>query len=470
MSDSKSSTRDGAVARAASHFDSGEFVTGLARLVGHPTQSQLPGAHPALASYFSDAVGPELSALGFALDVLDNPESGAGPVLLATRHEGDDRPSVLIYGHGDVVVGQDERWRAGLVPWSVTPDGDRLYGRGTADNKGQHWTNIGGLRAVIAERGSLGFNCTILLESDEEMGSRGLREFCRIHADRLRADVLIASDGPRLDPARATIVLGSRGLVNFELALKLREGAHHSGNWGGLIRDPGVVLSHAIACLTDARGQIAVPEWRPTSLTPEIRALLADVKVSGGDGSPEIDTDWGEAELSPEERVYGWNSFAVLALELGDPARPQNAIAPEARAVCQLRYVVGTDPDDILPALRRHLDANGFRDVTITPTRMAGMRATRSDPRNEWVQRALASVNETLGDTGGGTAALIPNIGGGIPNDIFAEDLGMPTVWIPHSYAGCNQHAPNEHMLASVAREGLQIMAGLFWDIGADAR
>jgi len=123
-------------------------------------------------------------------------------------------------------------------------------------------------------------------------------------------------------------------------------------------------------------------------------------------------------------------------------------------------------PDDILPALRRHLDAHGFRDIDVTPTRMAGMRATRSDPTNEWVQRALASVNQTLGDNGGGTAALIPNIGGGIPNDIFAEDLDMPTVWIPHSYAGCNQHAPNEHMLASVAREGLQIMAGLFWDIG----
>ena len=462
-------SRESAVARAAAHFDGGDFVEGLSRLVSHQTQSQLPNSRPALESYFTDAIGPELEAIGFSRDILDNPDPEAGPVLLATRHEGDDRPSVLMYGHGDVVAGQDERWRAGLAPWTVTPDGDRLYGRGTADNKGQHWTNLGGLRAVIEERGALGFNCTILLESDEEMGSRGLRDFCRQHADRLRADMLIASDGPRLDPARATIVLGSRGLVNFELALKLRDGAHHSGNWGGLIRDPGVVLSHAITCLTDARGQIAVPEWRPASLTPDIRALLAKVQVKGGDGSPEIDHDWGEEELSPEERVYGWNSFAVLALDLGDPARPQNAIAPEARATCQLRYVVGTDPDDILPALRRHLDSHGFHDVTVTPTRMAGMRATRSNPDNEWVQCALASVNQTLKEIGGAPAALIPNIGGGIPNEIFVEDLAMPTIWIPHSYAGCNQHAPDEHMLAPVAREALQVMAGLFWDIGSDS-
>jgi len=461
-------TRQAVIDRLLADFDDGDFVEELTRRVAIPTESQVPESFPHLHRYLAEEIAPELDRMGYETQIIENPVEGGGPFLIGRRIEGEDLPNVVTYGHGDVVAGQDDKWRAGLAPWNVTPDGDRLYGRGTADNKGQHWTNIGGLRAVIAERGRLGFNCTILLESDEEMGSRGLREFCRQHADRLRADVLIASDGPRLDPARATIVLGSRGLVNFELALKLRDGAHHSGNWGGLIRDPGVVLSHAIASLSDARGQIAVPEWRPTSLTPDIRALLAKVKVSGGDGSPDIDTDWGEEDLSPEERVYGWNSFAVLALDLGNPERPQNAIAPEARAVCQIRYVVGTDPDDILPALRRHLDAHGFRDINVTPTRMAGMRATRSDPNNEWVQRALASVNETLQGTSGGEAALIPNIGGGIPNDIFAEDLGMPTVWIPHSYAGCNQHAPNEHMLASVAREGLQIMAGLFWDIGAD--
>lgn len=455
-------TREGAIARAAQYFDSGEFTAGLARLVASPTQSQLPDAYPALAGYFNETLGPDLTELGFSLALLDNPEVEAGPILVARRHEGDGLPTILIYGHGDVVVGQDERWHSSLTPWSVVAKDGRLYGRGTADNKGQHWTNIGGLWSVIAERGRLGFNCTLLLESDEEMGSRGLRAFCAQHRDLLRADVLIASDGPRLDPERATIVLGSRGLVNFELALKLRDGAHHSGNWGGLLRDPGTVLAHALACLTDARGQIAVPEWRPDSLTPEIREILNAITVAGGPGAPEIDADWGEAGLSPEERVYGWNSFAVLALELGDPAKPQNAISPGARAVCQLRYVVGTDPDDVLPALRRHLDKHGFHDVTVTPTRMAGMRATRQDHHDPWVKLAVSSFTETLNTP----PALVPNIGGGIPNDVFIEVLDLPTVWVPHSYAGCNQHAPNEHILESVAREGLQIMAGLFWDIG----
>lgn len=455
-------TREGAVAEAERFFDEGDFLAGLSRLVAAPTQSQIDGAQPALRDYFTKIIAPEISRAGFTFEILDNPEPAAGPLLFAHRLENADLPTVLIYGHGDVVIGQDDKWRDGLSPWTLTAEGERLYGRGTADNKGQHWINISALKTVIAERGSLGFNCKILLESDEEMGSRGLHALCEQERERLAADVLIASDGPRLDPERATVVLGSRGLINFELSIKLRDGAHHSGNWGGLIKDPGIILAHAIASLTDERGRIAIDEWRPTSMTPAIRELLAELTVSGGEGAPDIDEDWGEAGFTPEERVYGWNSFAVLALELGDPDKPQNAIQPAARAVCQLRYVVGTEPDDIVPALRRFLDGRGFGNVDITPTRMA-MRATRLDADDPWAQLALKSLGQTLGKP----AALVPNIGGSIPNDIFADLLGLSTVWVPHSYAGCAQHAPNEHMLASVAREGLQIMTGLFWDIGA---
>jgi hypothetical protein len=79
------------------------------------------------------------------------------------------------------------------------------------------------------------------------------------------------------------------------------------------------------------------------------------------------------------------------------------------------------------------------------------------------VQRVAASVERTTGKR----PAILPNLGGSLPNDCFADVLGLPTVWIPHSYPGCSQHAPDEHLLASVAREGLAIMTGLFFDLGA---
>jgi len=75
---------------------------------------------------------------------------------------------------------------------------------------------------------------------------------------------------------------------------------------------------------------------------------------------------------------------------------------------------------------------------------------------------------ESILRTTGVAPAILPNIGGSLPNDCFAEVLGLPTLWVPHSYAGCSQHAPDEHALGSILREGLQIMAGLYWDLAEE--
>jgi hypothetical protein len=90
------------------------------------------------------------------------------------------------------------------------------------------------------------------------------------------------------------------------------------------------------------------------------------------------------------------------------------------------------------------------------------MEATRLDPDDPWVSWGLASMQASSGVT----PALLPNLGGTLPNDVFACLLQLPTLWIPHSYPACAQHAANEHLLGSVARESLQIMAGIFWDLG----
>jgi acetylornithine deacetylase/succinyl-diaminopimelate desuccinylase-like protein len=455
-------SREAALARIEGDIDGGAFLEELAEMVAVQTESQEPAKRGELRRYLDGLMAPRLAAMGFATEVLENPEDPGLPFLLAERIEAPGLPTVLVYGHGDVIRAQTAQWRQGLDPFRLVVEGDRAYGRGTADNKGQHCINFAALRAVLAERGRLGFNCKIVLETGEECGSPGLDALIAAETARFAADVLIASDGPKLDPARPTLFTGSRGAVNFDLTVALREGAHHSGNWGGLLKDPAVILAHAIAAIVDRRGQIKVPEWRPTSLTPEIRAALADCPV-GGFAGPAIDADWGEEGLTPSERVFGWNSFAVLAAKSGVPEAPVNAISGRASAHCQLRYVVGTDPADILPALRRHLDAEGFGEVEITPADRGLFHATRLSPDHPWVKRVAASIETTTGKR----PALLPNLAGSIPNECFAETLGLPTVWVPHSYPGCSQHAPNEHLLLSSARESLRMMTGLFWDVGA---
>ena len=160
--------------------------------------------------------------------------------------------------------------------------------------------------------------------------------------------------------------------------------------------------------------------------------------------------------------MFGWNSFEVLAFTTGTPERPVNAIPGRARAHCQLRYVVDTPTDVIIPALRRHLDRNGFQNVDVRAGREGFFKPSRLDPADPWVDWVARSLERTSGSR----PTILPNLGASLPNDIFVDVLKLKTIWIPHSYAGCSQHAPDEHLLAPIAREGLGLMAGLFWDLG----
>ena len=455
-------SRKDAINCAATYFDSGDFLKDLERRVAIKTESQIFEERKGEMSEYMEEMRLTLSPLGFDTKIFENPNPKAGPIFFAERIEDEKLKTVLTYGHGDVVRGQEEKWLKNLTPWSLFIDGDKIYGRGTADNKGQHSINIGALSAILKTRGNLGFNSKIIIETGEESGSPGLSEFAHRNKDILKADVLISSDGPRLQPERPTLFMGSRGSFVFDIEVSLRKGAHHSGNWGGLIGNPALILANALACISDKRGQIQVPEWRPNTLTNSIRMALADCEVDGGDDGPMVDPEWGEKSLTPAERVFAWNSFEILAFTAGVPEKPVNAIPGNAKARCQLRFVVGTDVDDVIPALERHLKKNGFTQVSVKAADRGILHATRLDPDNPWVRWAVSSIQKTTDKK----PAILPNLGGGLPNDVFSEILGLPTLWVPHSYASCSQHAPNEHILAPIMREGLEMMAGLFWDIG----
>lgn len=454
-------TRSTAVHLAGEYFDSGAFRHDLAARVAARTESQDPASGPALRTYLTDRLIPDVESMGFSARVVDNPVSASHPFLIAHRIEDASLPTVLTYGHGDVQLAHAESWRAELDPWTVTVDGDRWYGRGTADNKGQHTVNLGALRQVLTAReGRLGYNVTLLIDMGEETGSPGLDEVCALRKSELTADLLLASDGPRLAADLPTLFLGSRGAANFTLRYRARSESHHSGNWGGVLSNPAIVIANAVASMVGRRGELLVDALRPPAIPDAVRAALAKVSVDDSPGSPTVDADWGEPGLTPSERLFGWNTLEVLAMIAGDPDGPVNAIPGEARAHCQLRFVVGTDAENIESILRDHLDSQGFSMIDVTVEHV--MAATRLDPEDPWVRWALASIAATTGKAAG----LLPNLGGSLPNAAFANVLGLPTIWIPHSYPGCAQHAPNEHLLAPLMREALQIMAGLFWDLG----
>ncbi|MCU0889837.1 MAG: M20/M25/M40 family metallo-hydrolase [Rubritepida sp.] len=455
--------RDAALAAAGAMFDEGRFRALLSDLVAIPSTSQDAEGAPHLQRYLEEGLRPWLERLGFTIAIHDNPVPGFGPILTGERIEDAARPTILLYGHGDTVRGLADQWSPGLDPWTLTEREGRWYGRGSADNKAQHALNLLALEAVLAVRGGrLGANIKLVIEMAEERGSPGLREFVAANAAMLAADALIASDGPRVAPSVPTIATGTRGTFHFDLVIRLRPGGVHSGHWGGLTRDPAVLLAHALTTLMDRDGKILVRDWLPANGVPAaVRGVLAGCALDGGGEAATIDEGWGEPGLTAAEKVYGWNSLIVLAMTSGRPENPVNAVAPDARAHCQIRYTVDTDPATFEAALRRHLDAEGFGFVAIEN---AGVRmpASRTAPDAPWVRWAAESMERSLGKR----VQIIPNASGGLPGDVFVDHLHVPLVWVPHSYSGCQQHGPNEHVLPGAMREGMLAFAGIWWDLG----
>ncbi len=453
-------TRTDTIARAQTMLRSGEFLDELSRRVAYQTESQNPEKHAALHAYLTDELQPAFKAMDFSTRLIESP-AGKGPYLLAEYRESDSAPTVLVYGHGDVVDGMAGEWRDNLDPWRTTQIGNRLYGRGTADNKGQHSINMAALRAVREARGGrLGFNVKFIIEMGEEIGSPDLPQVCEKLRDDLKADLLLASDGPRLSAERPTLFLGCRGGIRIHLDVNLREGGHHSGNWGGVLANPATILASAIASLVDSRGRMQLDALKPPPLSNRIRAALADVEVKPMADEPALSENWGEEGLSAAERLYAWNTLEVLAMSSGNIEKPANAIPGRASAVLQLRFVVGTRVDNIADAIRAHLHARGFPMVEVSATQR--FAASRTDLDSPWINWTAESIRKTTGKA----PAVLPNFGGSLPNDVFTDILKIPTMWVPHSYPGCSQHAPDEHILLSVTEEALGIMAGLFWDLG----
>ena len=458
-------SRAAAIACAHTYFDNGEFLVDLRRRVAIPSTSQEPERAGALRGYLDDEMAPSLAPLGFTSRVLDNP-SGP-PFLVAERIEDPALLTILIYGHGDTVRGLDDLWRPGLSPWVLAVEGDRVYGRGTADNKGQHSINIAALAAVLAEReragARLGFNVKILIEMGEEVGSIGLHELCVKHKDGLlKADVLIASDGPRIAPGQPTIFLGARGGHPIDLVVELREGGHHSGNWGGLLANPGIILAHALACITDARGTI---------LRAGVAAAAAAVGAAQPRRSrgrrrrqrPDASTRIGASRSS--RRPSACSAGTASRCWHSPPARRNGRSTPFPAMRGRTASCATWSEPRPTTSFRR---CAAISTATALPRSRCASAAPVSSRRAGSIPTIPGSVSPPARSRRrpAGKPTILPNLGASLPNDSFIDVLGLRTIWVPHSYAGCSQHAPDEHLLAPIAREGLGAMAGLFWDIG----
>ncbi|MEV0676381.1 M20/M25/M40 family metallo-hydrolase [Actinosynnema sp. NPDC050436] len=389
-------------------------------------------------------------------------ETGGWPALVGTAPGPADAPHVLVYGHYDVQpAGPLHEWLS--PPFEPDFRDGRVYGRGTGDNKGQHLAQLLGLRALREITGGLPCRVTVLLDGEEETGSPNLAKAVR-QLDR--PDLVVWSDGPVHESGRASVVLGVRGIVTFELRVRGANDVLHSGNWGGVAPNPAWRLVQVLAGMRDAQGNVLVEGFADdvVPLSPGERDALERLPVD----VPEVLAGIGVSGLEPPaglgyyQRLTG-PTFSINSLTCEDAGEHRTVVPNVAVAKCDMRLVGGQRADAVFAAIRAHL-ARHAPDVELVTG--GAMNPSRTLPETRWTQAVLRGAEVGLGEE----PLLLPALGGSLPIAAFTDELDVPCYGVPLANVDEHNHAPNENLVLDWFRRGIVAAATVQRAIAEEGR
>ena len=368
-------------------------------------------------------------------------DTGGYPVVFGEVRAPGAARTVLVYGHYDVQPPEPlEAWDT--PPFEPSIRNGRIYARGAGDNKGQMFAHLKAVEAVLRVRGRLPVNLKLCYEGEEEVGSRHLPAFVARHRALLAADMVYASDGP-MHPSGPLVFFGCRGVLTLEMTAHGARRDLHSGNYGGIAPAPARRLTQALASLWDRRGRVAVKGFydrvRPPSAAD--RRVLRETPVDFA----ALEKDLGVVPVTGRNagayyrRLLLEPNLNVAGLTSGYQGPGSKTIIPSvARAKLDVRLVMDQTPDEIEAKIAAHLRRHGFADVEL---RRHGAMAPSRTPVDHPLGRA---VIRAVTQAWGRPPVVLPNLGGSIPDWLFTQVLGVPSVWVPYAPHDEANHAPNE--------------------------
>jgi acetylornithine deacetylase/succinyl-diaminopimelate desuccinylase-like protein len=390
--------------------------------------------------------------------------TGGNPVVYGEDlGAGSSAPTVLIYGHYDVVeVEPAGEWT--LDPFKAEMRGDELFGRGSTDMKGQIIASLAAVDAVRAG-GTAPVNFKFLLEGEEEYPPRHLEAFLEEQRDRLASDICLNPDAGMVAPDTPTIVYGLRGNMRSVLTVRGPRRALHSGLFGGLVHNPIQALCELIAVLHTPEGRVAIPGFydnvRP--LDPDERALLAQLPVDEAfyrqaAGVPAL---WGEAGFTPLERLGARPAVVVTQF---DSEREKVVIPTQATADITFRMVPYQEPERIFQLFQ------AFVAKKLPPTVSWDLTYRGAYPpvftqRNSPAIRALTRAFQATW----GREPLFNLEGGGIPAAAWIESiLGIPSLLTGFASPEDGLHGPDEHVHLPTLKRGVETLIHFFFELAAE--
>ena len=426
--------------------------TYLARLVDYvrqPSVSALDWGIAETGGYIRDV----LRADGFDARLL--PTAGH-PAVIAHRAGPAGAPHVLIYGHYDVQPpGEDELWDS--PPFEPQVRDGRLYGRGTADNKGQHLAHIIATELLVEVCGDLPCSVTFVLDGEEELGSPNLDEALRGIRDELAADVVIASDGPVEASGRWQLVYGLRGILAFELAATGAARDLHSGHYGEIPPNPLWTLVHLLATMKDPAGNITIAGVNEliTPLPERERDAIAALEPD----PEQVLAAIGAARLAPSpaptigQRQMARPTLTINGLHGGyDGPRIKTILPHLAVAKCDIRLVDGQDADAVWTLVQQHVLRHAPQ---VTAIRHGAMHPSRTPMDTPYAEVVAAAVRAATGEE----PVHMPTLGGSLPLWVFTRSLGLPALLVPFGNVDEANHAPNENFALDRYYQGIAISA-----------
>ena len=401
----------------------------------------------------AEFVAADLKTIGFATEVR---ATEGHPIVVGKASNGAVNPAskgkaphVLFYGHYDVQpVDPLELWTSPpFEPRIDTLPGGRkiIVARGACDDKGQAMTFVEACRAYKAVTGSLPLQITMMIEGEEECGSKNLFPFVRDNADEFKLDLALVCDTGMWNAETPSITTSLRGLVYEEVKLTCADRDLHSGLFGGAAQNPIRVLSKILAAIHDDQGRVTIPGFYDgvPELPPDIKADLAGLNLTAEQflGQVGLKVPAGEKDRMLIEQITTRPTAEINGIVGGYTGEGAKTVLPgKASAKVSFRLVGDQDPNKIRDAFRAFVKARLPVDCTVEFANFADSRALALDFHNPVVDKARAALADEWGKK-----AVTVGAGGSIPivGD-FKSVLGMDSLMVGFALDDDRVHSPNE--------------------------
>lgn len=377
-----------------------QVLADLVELARIPSIS-LPAFDPQPVHRSAEAVARLLQAAGMSTDVVC---ADGLPAVIGHLPGPPGAPTVLLYAHHDVQPpGSSQDWLS--PPFQPERRGERLYGRGVADDKAGVMVHIAALRAHQQVCGGVPVSVTVLVEGEEEAGSQSLSRLLDRHHQRLDCDVLVLADSVNWAVGVPALTTTLRGSVRLTVTVRTLRHSVHSGMYGGPAPDALTAMCRLVASCHRPDGQVAVPGlvgWDaggPPYPEADFRAdagLLDGVTVTGTG--------------SLTSRLWTQPTVTVIGIDAPPVDEAANVLQPACRAKLSVRLAPSQDPDEAARAVAAHLQAHapwGAQVEVVAEDQSAGFQAPTEGPYPAAAREALAQA--------WGRPAVQVGIGGSIP-------------------------------------------------------